>query len=209
MPKAPASPGEIENIRDNMIHEAVSLINETGFSNFSMRKLGSRLGIAAKTIYNYFTDKDELYLMILTRGFDVLLETMEKAKEESRTPYQQLRAMARAYVSFGLENPHHYNILFSLDVPKYTDYVGTRHEELADTQNRSALKVAVLTREVMVTGARKSRGVKMKDIDHHLMHIWSTLHGIVSLLNSRVTLEVGDFTTSVDRLVDDTVVMFK
>lgn len=209
MPKPPATPEEIESIRGNMIREAVSLINEEGFPQFSMRRLGSRLGIAAKTIYNYFADKDELYLMILTSGFDELLAAMEKARRERKPPLEQLFDMAMAYVRFGLDNPHHYNILFSLDVPKYIDYVGTRHEALADQQNRQALQVAALAREVMVQAARKSRKVKMKNLDRHLMGLWSTLHGIVSLASSRVTLEVGDFTGSLEAIVREAVDQFK
>ena len=209
MPKPPATRDEIESIRANMIREAVSLINEVGFSNFSMRRLGSRLGIAAKTIYNYFADKDELYLMVLTRGFEDLLAAMEQARKKKKNAFEELHAMAAAYVQFGLENPHHYNILFSLDVPKYIDYIGTRHEELADFQNRQALRVAALAREVIVSTVKKSRKMKLRDIDRHLMGLWSTLHGIVSLANSRVTLEVGDFPGSLEAIISDAIAPFK
>jgi hypothetical protein len=36
------------------------------------------------------------------------------------------------------------------------------------------------------------------------MYVWSTLHGIVSLSLSRVTLEVGDFSRYIDRMIDET-----
>ncbi len=209
MPKVPASPREVETIRENMILEAVSLINEAGFPSFSMRRLGDRLGIAAKTIYNYFSDKDELYLKILTHGFDKLMLEMTEASAAHKNPYRQLSAMAHAYVNFGLKNPHHYNILFSLDVPKFIDYVGTKHEELADHQNRSALRVAELTRIVLTEVIKKNRKLKVRDTDFLLMQVWSTLHGIISLFNSRVTLEVGEFEGIIDQLVEDALVKFK
>ncbi|MBN1533454.1 MAG: TetR/AcrR family transcriptional regulator [Spirochaetes bacterium] len=205
MPKAPATPEEVESVKNRIIDESISLINEIGFSNFSMRKLGNRLGVAAKTIYNYFSDKDELYLKVLMRGFDILYRDMAAASRSHRDPRGRLRAMARAYVRFGLDNPHYYNVLFNLDLPRFSDYVGTGHETLADLQNRAALRVAVLTREVMagIPGVRSRRG--SKGIDYLLMRLWSSLHGVVSLTNSRVTLEVGDFTKAIDRIVDDAV----
>ena len=209
MPKAPASPEQIETIKENIIQEAVSLINEIGFSNFSMRKLGTHLGIAAKTIYNYFSDKDELYLKVLTKGFEMLHLTMEETVTQDMSPFEVLRAMAHGYVRFGLENSHHYTILFSMDVPKYRDYVGTNHEKLAESQNRSALEVAVATRKAILKAVRINKQIKDEDLDYLLMQVWSTLHGIVSLYSSRVTLEVGAFEHVIPRMVDDAIAVFK
>ncbi len=209
MPKAPATPREVENIRQNIIREAVSLINDAGFAGFSMRKLGARLGIAAKTIYNYFADKDELYLKVVTRGFEDLFDAMRTARETEKDPHRQLRAMAHTYVRFGIESPHYYNILFSLDVPKYSDYLGSRHEKLADFQNQTALQIARLTGEVIERCFQKKKRLRGRDPAYAMMQVWSTLHGIVSLYNSRVTLEVGEFEPIIERLVDDAVSIFK
>lgn len=58
---------EIETIKQKILEQALYLMSCHGFDGFSMRKLGSRLGVSAKTIYNYYQNKDELYLAILTR----------------------------------------------------------------------------------------------------------------------------------------------
>lgn len=44
-----------------------------------------------------------------------------------------------------------------------------------------------------------------REVDYLLMQLWTSLHGIVSLNNSRVTLEVGNFEKDIDRMVDDAV----
>jgi AcrR family transcriptional regulator len=86
MPKIPAPPEVVSSIRENIIMEAAALINEVGYSDFSMRRLGSRLGVAAKTIYNYFTDKDELYLLIVTKGFEILFHRFQEAYSATDDP---------------------------------------------------------------------------------------------------------------------------
>ncbi len=203
MPKPPASPETVESIRENIIMEAAALINEVGYADFSMRKLGSRLGIAAKTIYNYFTDRDELYLMVVTRGFDMFYARFQEARAAGGAPYEQLRRLAGAYIAFGRENPHLYSIMFSMGTPKYVDYRGTRHEKLAAFQNAVALRSAALARELLLE-VFESRGEgRDDDPGYRLMQIWSALHGIVSLYLSRVTLEVGDFPGAFDRMIDD------
>ncbi len=209
MAKTPAKPEEVDKIKSKIINESISLINEIGFSNFSMRKLGSRLGIAAKTIYNYFSDKDELYLQVLMRGFYILYKNMEDASIAYHDPYRQLQAMAQAYVRFGLENPHYYNVLLSLDLPRFRDYKGTKHEELAYSQNQSAMKVVELTSTVIERILKKKFRKGAKNIDYLLIQLWSTLHGIVSLANNRITLEVSDIKDVIEQMVNDAVGNFK
>jgi len=53
MPKNRRSSEEINAIRENIMNHALELIILEGYDDFSMRKLGARLNIAAKTIYNY------------------------------------------------------------------------------------------------------------------------------------------------------------
>lgn len=205
MPRIAATPEKIEKIRNDIINEAISLINDAGFASFSMRKLGSRLDVTAKTIYNYFTDKDELYLHVLTRGFEMLRRSMEEAAAPHRDPSRRLRAMARAYVRFGIGNPYYYNVLFNLDLPRFVDYKGTKHEKLADFENRTALTIAAMTKQAIDTITKQRSRRDSKEAMYYLMKLWSILHGIVSLNNSRVTMEVGDFGKIIDRMVDEAV----
>ena len=209
MPKVPAPPDVVESIRENIIREAAALINDAGYSNFSMRKLGARLGIAAKTIYNYFTDKDELYLLIVTKGFEMLFDRFKAAYDSRENPYGRLRAMARAYIDFGFENPHLYAIMFSMGTPKYMDYKGTKHEKLAGSQNATALRTAEISEKVLGELSRRNPRLRKSDSNYQLMRLWSVLHGIVSLHQSRVTLEVGDFDDSIERMIDDALECFR
>jgi len=64
MPKTTRSPEEVKKIKDRILETALQLLIDDGFMHFSMRKLAARLGITAASIYNYFTNKDELYLLI-------------------------------------------------------------------------------------------------------------------------------------------------
>ena len=203
MPKPPASPEAVEAVRERILAETLSIINQDGYADLSMRKLARRLGFSAKTIYNYYSNKDELYLMALIKGFQELSEEFRAAYESSENPVEKLRAVVRAYVRWGIENRHYYNIMFSMNTPKYADYVGTRMEETADRQNRVALELARIGSSVLREVASYNRSVEPGDTTFHLLHIWSTLHGLVSLYISRVTLEVGNLQEVTDRVLEE------
>ncbi|MEN6448141.1 MAG: TetR/AcrR family transcriptional regulator [Syntrophaceae bacterium] len=208
MPKAPASAEVIEAIRERILTEALFIINQDGYANLSMRKLALRLGVTAKTIYNYYSNKDELYLMVLIKGFQELAEQFCTAYQSSENPVEKMRAAVTTYVRWGIENKHSYNIMFSMDTPKYADYVGTRMEEVADRQNKVALKIAEIGTAILTEVAAYNASISTDEIPVRLLHLWSTLHGMVSLSISRVTLEVWDLRGTIDRILEEVLLPF-
>jgi AcrR family transcriptional regulator len=203
MPKAPAGPQVVEAIRERILKEALFIINKDGYANLSMRKLALRLGFTAKTIYNYYSNKDELYLMVLIKGFQELTEQFRAAYLSSENPVEKMRSAVHAYVRWGIENKHYYNIMFSMDTPKYTDYVGTKMEGVADQQNRIALQVAEIGTAILTEVALYNGSISTDEVPYRLLHVWSTLHGMVSLYISRVTLEVWDLQGAIDRILEE------
>ena len=81
MPKTPMSKDEINNTREKILDTALAVIIDEGFNNLSVRKIASRMGITATTIYNYYANKDELNLKIRKYGFEKLYNLMKKRSE--------------------------------------------------------------------------------------------------------------------------------
>ncbi len=203
MPKPPAPPQVVEAMRERILSEALSIINHEGYASLSMRKLARRLGVTAKTIYNYYANKDEIYLMALIDAFGDLTERFRQACRSSDNPVEKLRAAMHAYVYWGIEHRHSYNIMFSMDTPKYSDYVGTAMEAVAERQNRVALQVAEIGTAILTEVASYNGSIAKDEVPYRLLHLWSTLHGMVSLYISRVTLEVWDLRGAMDRILQD------
>ena len=125
MPRTARQQVEIDEVKNSILDCALAIIVEEGYESFTMRKLGSCLGCAAKTIYNYFDSKEEIYLRLLIKGFEKLNSAADEAIEGVADPLERLQILADTYIQFGLQNGHYYNIMFSWDVPKYMSYVGT------------------------------------------------------------------------------------
>lgn len=190
MPKTPMSREEIENTRGRILDTALDIIIKEGFHNLSVRKIASRLGVTATTIYNYYTNKDEINLMIRIRGFEKLYDLLTKRSALFDDIERKFNAMVRAYIEFGLTNPSYYDIMFNLHTPKYLDYVGTEIEPLAYTEKQNALKCLALFIEpisayIPAKGKRKDRFVL-----YQVVKSWSDLHGIITLCNSHLFHEV-------------------
>lgn len=202
MPKAARDNNEINEIKDKILRAALELILTDGFMHFSMRKLAALLGMTAANLYNYFTNKDELYLLIQTRGFEMLFETISAACESDCSPQERIEGMIRAYLAFGMENPEYYEIMFSRNTPKYVDYAGTGMEEIASREKQTALKSAEIAIRAIQEFFAVHGGSDPEDAHFFMLHIWSTLNGLVNLVNSRVLQEVNAHTQEV---IDKTV----
>jgi len=106
MPKRQRTPEEVEAIKERILRQAVDLMNRVGFQEFSMRRLAREIKVTPPTLYSYFHDKDELYLCILTEGFSRLYDLVLKAYGSSAKPLERMKAIARAYMDFGLNCAH-------------------------------------------------------------------------------------------------------
>jgi AcrR family transcriptional regulator len=183
---------EIDNTRARILDTALDIIIAEGFNHLSVRKIASRLGVTATTIYNYYTNKNEINLMIRIRGFEKLYSLLTKHAAPFDDIESKIKAMVRAYIEFGLTNPSYYDIMFNLHTPKYLDYVGTEIEPLAYTEKQNALKCLSLFTDTIsayipVKGKRKDHFVI-----YQVVKFWSDLHGLVTLTNSRLFHEVLD-----------------
>ena len=184
MPRAARNIAEVNGVKDKILENALNIICNEGYENLTMRELGSRLGCAAKTIYNYYSGKEEIYLRILTKAFEALNNSADEALKGVNDPVQKLRILCNVYISFGLENVHYYNIMFSWDVPKYTNYLGTFFESAASEEKETAMHYTVIAEAVISEIlSKKARDLKAETA-YHIIRMWSTLHGFVSLHNS-------------------------
>ena len=194
MPKAPRTQDEIQLIRDHILEEAIRLITEKGFNNLSMRSIAAGVGMTAANIYNYYKNKDELYLDIQTRGFEQLHDHLRQALYANPDPRQGIPAVMQAYIAFGLSFPSLYEIMFILNTPKYADYRHTELEPLALVEKETALKAARLLVEALEGISPELSLVTPEDAFFRMTQVWTALHGIVSLYNSRVLQEVEEDT---------------
>ncbi|MFA5322024.1 MAG: TetR/AcrR family transcriptional regulator [Smithella sp.] len=190
MPKAPMTKEEVQNTRGRILDTALDIIIKEGFHNLSVRKIASRLGVTATTIYNYYTNKDEINLMIRIRGFEKLYDLLTKRSAPFNDIENKLKAMVRAYIEFGLNNPSYYDIMFNLHTPKYLDYVGTDIEPLAHTEKQNALKCLSLFIEPISAYIPLKGKKKNHFVSYQVVKFWSDIHGLITLTNSHLFHEV-------------------
>ncbi|MFP4446175.1 MAG: TetR/AcrR family transcriptional regulator [Desulfosudaceae bacterium] len=186
MPRKPRTQKENDQIRKTILEQALSLMQEEGFEGFSMRKLCSRLDVSVVTLYRFYESKDHIYLAVLTRGFQLLFESCEKAYKSRKDPAARLKAMAKAYLNFGIQQANFYNLMFTWHVPKYQDYIGTPMEAAARHELEESQRVYRFTIKAVWELAETFGNISDDRIRGYFICFWSTLHGYVAGLNNNL-----------------------
>ncbi|MCP3103204.1 TetR/AcrR family transcriptional regulator [Myxococcus sp. K15C18031901] len=93
------------------------MLREDGRFQFTLREVARRAEVSHAAPYNHFPDKSALLAELGMVGFDRLREALVASRPKKvPTLREEFVEMSRAYVSFGVENPALYRLMFSPDV---------------------------------------------------------------------------------------------
>ena len=199
--KTARSPKTIEQIREKILEAALDIIAGHGYEALTMRRLASKTGMTAPNLYNYFANKDDIYISLVIQGFEMLYAALDQARHGAPDPARRVRAMIEAYLDFGFSHPRYYDIMFTLDTPKYHDYVGTPLESRSAIEYRISMDIA----DLALKAAADLLGASADNeaIRQHMIHLWSLLHGMITLHNSRVIGYVADSPRTIYQAIID------
>jgi AcrR family transcriptional regulator len=159
-------------MRQTILDAAGELLLEQGDAGFSLRKIAERIGYSATTIYRYFRNRDDLIFAVTEEGFRRFGIALQEAFDSENEPLERVRALGRAYIDFGIENPVYYRVMFMLRPHLLTERQPDANEARIDSFGllRAAVEQAVRSG---ATGPRDAEAVSDA--------LWAVVHGVVSL----------------------------
>ena len=189
MPRVALSQIEVDEFRDSLCTYATQLFAEQGYEGVTMRALATGLGCSPMTPYRYFENKAEIFDAVRSAAWERFAIALERSIEDVTEHPARLRALARAYVQFGLDEPYAYRIMFELDQDQSP-------EMGREPGQRSWLVIHDAVGKAVASGAVHGE----PNVVAHLM--WSGMHGLVALHLSgmlRLGLELEEL---VDAFID-------
>lgn len=90
---------------------AVSLFAERRFHEVRMDDVAARAGVSKGLLYQHFKDKDELYVEIILRGLNKLLEDIRFRLAGTTSPEEKLRGFVQEVVRFFNAHPSYLELL--------------------------------------------------------------------------------------------------
>lgn len=164
-------------LREQIIETSRGMLIEEGYRNLSMRKIAKKIGITATSIYIYFESKDHLLHTLIEEAIDVLNADLEQsiADIEDENPVEKLTALGKAYISFALENPKQYQIIYLVRSEEMSRYP---KEKFRRARKGYQLVLQAIEEGIDEGAIRENQPLIAAYV------FWAQLHGAMSVLHS-------------------------
>ena len=154
----------------------------------TMREIATRAGVATGAAYRHFSAQHELELAVVAHLFGELETFLAHSTGREKDATGTIRAMAHAYVSWGIANPGGYQLLFET----------TDDDDLLAQKERPGLHL-LEPLAVLLAHATQSHAPL---IDEATL-LWVSLHGMVSLRSHKTGMTwPASVEADVDKIVD-------
>ena len=102
---------------EQTVAAAHALFAERGYAAVTMDGVAAAVGVTKPLLYNYFGNKEQLYLACLERAGDGLVATVVEAVGHTTEPAEALRAGLRAFFEFVDDDRAAWSVLFDETLP--------------------------------------------------------------------------------------------
>jgi AcrR family transcriptional regulator len=165
-----------ESLREDILDSARQLFVLNGYEATSIRAIAAKVGCSPGILYHYFEDKQDIMALLVRETFIKLRTRLSAILEDKDAIEARLRRGLRAYIDFGLENPHHYALLFMN--PNSMD----GNEKIIAAFSEEGMKSFDCLRQLVIQAIQSScLRPELKDPDELSQSLWASIHGMVSI----------------------------
>lgn len=156
------------NLRPALLTAALELLNESGIESLSLRAVARRAGVSSGAPYHHFEHKGDLICELAKERLLHLHEVSAKAIKGKSNPKAKLRAIGLAYITYAVEHPAEFRLMFSPERGSPFD------QEVPDEAPVFSILLQVID-ELIEEGLEIQR-------DTAAITAWSLVHGLANLL---------------------------
>jgi len=147
------------NVAAEALAAAVRRVEDGGAAKLSLRQVAGDVGIAHRSLYNHFEDRDALLVAVGAYGFNELSDAVARSKSPG--------SFVLAYADFALAHPHLYEVMMV-----------QRNESMFSDKVLGAAVQRLISLSLAMFGKDGASG---DDNRRAVMRVWMLLHGGVSL----------------------------
>jgi len=163
-------------LKEACVQAAREFIAEHGIENLSLRDVARSLGVSHQAPYRHYPSRDHLLAEVLRRCFQGFAAHLD-ARDRFDDPKADLQSMGRRYLTYAAQHPLEYRLMFNIPWPQAAEHPSL----LEDARHAFDLLLGVLRR---IHGTHAS---KRALIELDALYIWSSMHGIVGIMQCKLT----------------------
>ncbi len=195
---------EKEQRREDIIEAAENLFLSQGFENTTMKQIANKAEYSKGTLYNYYSSKDELYITIGNKAYNLIIDYTKRFIEKEIPGIKQLMAVGYAFYEFSKKYPNYASIFHDIAV-KLPDLASKPKSKLSETE-KEYLTLSNNYRDIFVqvlNDAVKNNAIRADKNPFMIGYILSTLsRGLIEDLLQSKDLVKKRFKLDPDEVID-------
>lgn len=180
---------EKERRRGEILAAADRLYAEVGWDEVTMDQVARGARLSRALVYVYFRDKDDVLMALSEQAMQSLRQRFIAAAASRSTGLEQVEAIGRAYVTWAVELPHHFDACarFQAEPTK----LGTESADGGPRDHYAACEeagngvLAVVAAAVRQGFADGSISPAVGDPDVFAISLWGFTHGIILIATKK------------------------
>lgn len=153
--------------------QALDVITTAGPEHLSLRSIAAAIGVSHTAPRHHFGSRDGLLTAIATEGFDLLADALISTRENGGS----FLDVGVAYVTFGVNHPAHFTVMFTPDLLLEDDEL-TRASDRAFGELQAG--VATLA-ETTQNANSQNENARIENAHAAVVASWSLAHGLTTL----------------------------
>ncbi|NMM64329.1 TetR/AcrR family transcriptional regulator [Clostridium sp. P21] len=138
---------------EDIINAAEKVFTVMGYNGASMEAIAKEAQFTRKTIYQYFTDKEDLLFTVIIRGFERLLCRLKNVAPNGNNGYEKLKYLINTYCQFYKETPSTLNLMNYIGYIKPTKENSAKRIEFNKVSEELAQEIAKVIDEGKADGS--------------------------------------------------------
>lgn len=174
-------------LRERCLAGALAIIAEEGVEKLSLREVARRLGVSHQAPYKHFASRDDLLAELIARAFAEFADVLEdRPGTLDADPAADLAEMGRLYMDYAVRHPLKYRLMFATPLPAPEAHPVM----MANARRAFALlcgRLAAMPRRSLPAHrprADEAAAGLPASADLDALFVWSTLHGLATILPS-------------------------
>lgn len=170
------------NKKMTIINTAEKLFYSIGVSETTMNKLAKESGFTKRTLYSYFSSKEDIFYEVLLKSFRTLNLFVKKRLEEYSdiNGFDKIKILGNCLIEFNRNNPQSFKAIF--------DFQNRDIEKILE--NETAVKcyeegqyLGEIMRDCLNYGVNNKQFKDDIDINKIFILLWAVISGMINLIN--------------------------
>jgi len=162
------------NLKEDFLRIAFDFIANEDVDKLTLKVLSDATATSRSAIYRHFSSKDALIEMMIIKGFEEFDDGISPILKEKEKPLvDRFYLSGKYYIEYAKQNPNLYRLLFGKKYAYIREEIMSLQDE--DCSGFGALKSAI-------EEGQQSGILKKESSYHQAIVVWSSLHGLSSLI---------------------------